>query len=103
MDKKIKRKWLTRLRNGSYAQTSDSLVDQNGYCCLGVLCDIADPKGWKYRSNNDKWYHRGAVAMPGQDIYRLTGLCPALAGDLAAMNDEGSTFGQIAARIEKEA
>lgn len=42
----LKDKWLTALRSGEYSQTSYSLRDENGFCCLGVLCDIIDPEGW---------------------------------------------------------
>lgn len=35
-----KEQWLTALRSGKYQQTNGNLHDNNGYCCLGVLCDI---------------------------------------------------------------
>lgn len=42
----LKDKWLTALRSGEYSQTTGTLRDENGMCCLGVLCDIIDPTGW---------------------------------------------------------
>lgn len=47
MDKAIKRKWVKALRSGKYKQGKGHLKDERGrFCCLGVLCNIIDPKGW---------------------------------------------------------
>jgi len=41
MDPDIKEEWLDRLRSGDYKQITGQLRDEeNGRCCLGVLCDI---------------------------------------------------------------
>lgn len=32
--------WVAALRSGKYQQTSNTLHDDVGYCCLGVLCDL---------------------------------------------------------------
>jgi len=41
MDPHIKEEWLDCLRSGDYKQTTGQLRDNdNGRCCLGVLCDI---------------------------------------------------------------
>jgi hypothetical protein len=41
MDPDIKDEWLDRLRSGDYEQTTGQLRNNdNGRCCLGVLCDI---------------------------------------------------------------
>lgn len=41
MNQDVKEQWLTALRSGDYPQTQGCLRDDNGYCCLGVLTDIA--------------------------------------------------------------
>jgi hypothetical protein len=43
MNPEIKTRWVAALRSGDYAQGSGVLYnpDQNQYCCLGVLCDLA--------------------------------------------------------------
>lgn len=46
MKKQIKLLWLEALRSGRYKQTSKALRIGNSFCCLGVLCDLADAKGW---------------------------------------------------------
>jgi hypothetical protein len=41
MNEAVKSEWIKRLRSGDYAQTKELLRDDKGYCCLGVLCQIA--------------------------------------------------------------
>jgi len=36
----IKERWLEALRSGKYKQTTGYLRDDDGFCCLGVLCDV---------------------------------------------------------------
>ena len=31
---------IKALRSGEYAQTKESLQDDHGYCCLGVMCAV---------------------------------------------------------------
>jgi len=38
------KKWLRALRSGKYSQTTGTLQDSIGYCCLGVACEILIPK-----------------------------------------------------------
>lgn len=45
MDQDIKNRWVNALRSGEYQQTKNWLVRENGYCCLGVLCEIAVQDG----------------------------------------------------------
>jgi hypothetical protein len=53
MNTEVKALWLAALRSGEYAQTQGTLhrLGQNydgrpaGYCCLGVLCDLAVKAG----------------------------------------------------------
>lgn len=46
MKKEIMEEWVQALRYGNYKQGRDLLCDKNdNYCCLGVLCDIAERKG----------------------------------------------------------
>ena len=46
----IKAQWVAALRSGEYQQTTEALsqVDDDGnwgYCCLGVLCELANLDG----------------------------------------------------------
>lgn len=41
MDKELKAKWVEALRSGEYAQDEGCLKSPHGYCCLGVLREVA--------------------------------------------------------------
>lgn len=45
MNKEIADKWIAALESGEFDQTSGFLMNENGYCCLGVLCQIAVEDG----------------------------------------------------------
>jgi hypothetical protein len=37
----LKAKWLEALRSGNYPQGKKRLRSEDGWCCLGVLCNVA--------------------------------------------------------------
>jgi hypothetical protein len=39
------RKWVKALRSGKYEQTTHQLKSDEGYCCLGVACEVAVSAG----------------------------------------------------------
>lgn len=45
MNQDIKARWVEALRSGDYSQTKEVLKGAEGYCCLGVLCEIAVKDG----------------------------------------------------------
>lgn len=45
MNEDVKRKWVEALTSGRYAQAHKVLRTETGYCCLGVLCDLAVRSG----------------------------------------------------------
>lgn len=45
MNKEIKDIWCSALRSGDYPQSAGDLRNKYGYCCLGVLCDLAVQAG----------------------------------------------------------
>ena len=127
MDREVKAEWVRRLRSGDYVQGRgflrskgyDGIPDR--YCCLGVLCEIAVEAGvidspeatagshmYKYGEVGDgevSGLPRSVREWAGisEDSGRLvetpgSGIYP----DLAAMNDSGLPFEQIAEAIERE-
>ena len=40
MKSSIKEMWVNALLSGDYPQTTEVLRSNDGYCCLGVLCDL---------------------------------------------------------------
>lgn len=53
MDAELKAKWLEALRSGRYDQATGQLRREGSFCCLGVLCDVADHDAW----DSDEWNH----------------------------------------------
>lgn len=59
MDTRIKYRWVEALRSGKYKQTTGQLNKKaEGFCCLGVLCEIAVEDGviFRYSDGEDTGY-----------------------------------------------
>jgi len=124
MDSSLKQKWVRALRSGKYIQTSGALRTEDGYCCLGVLCDVYDSENWTLAPHeelgheSEEWHYqtksRGYTnvmkdVLPDQVVeaadldlhnpevpYGIDGTRTSL----AVINDSGATFKQIADLIE---
>lgn len=46
MTEELKAQWIAALRSGEYNQTRSALKNNEGFCCLGVLCDVIDNTRW---------------------------------------------------------
>lgn len=53
MNESVKTKWVQALRNGGYNQTRGYLANEDGYCCLGVLCEVAIKEGLEIEVEED--------------------------------------------------
>lgn len=108
MNPAIKTKWLVALRSGDYPQTRRRLRDDDGFCCMGVLCDVVDPEGWSAYNNGT---FRSSRAFPPPSVIDEAGLydgrlcalgITGIMGDLANLNDNmGLSFPEIADYIEE--
>lgn len=121
MNPDVKAKWLEALRSGEYEQTTGTLhrvVPTNGnewsptkpagWCCYGVLCDVAVKEGLKVirKTDEDTEYFDGVIDYLPTSVVEWAGLPsndPAVQGrSLADRNDHGVTFPEIADLIEEE-
>ena len=102
----VKEKWIAALRSGKYKQTTGRLMRGDGYCCLGVLCQIAvDEKAVDVHEAfgpDLRW----SVGYPLPKVIAWAGQDPNIttyAGwSLSDWNDKrGATFEQIADMIEQ--
>jgi hypothetical protein len=124
MNKDVKALWLTALRSGEYKQHQGALKGFNedgevGYCCLGVLVDLAIKARavggeWTYRDDTEAHSYRrwGSELTEGAllpwDVSDWAEVCED--GDpregyglnLPSLNDEGMSFEGIADIIERE-
>lgn len=125
MDVQLKEQWVNALRSGDYGQSQKILrdpEDENAYCCLGVLCDLIDPDGWSYHEKFG-WYWHDPETGAARDTYLPPSTAERVFGDRygakipmnykgdtklvevevagAILNDNGSTFEEIADWIEE--
>lgn len=124
MKPEIKERWLTALRSGEYRQGTGQLRSEKDgdlfHCCLGVLCDLFvkeknDPNiGWKIDEVFDNiTFTNGHDSEPATlpssvkewaEINEDNPLIDVngMQDSIAAYNDDGGTFEEIAAIIEKQ-
>lgn len=108
-----RQKWIDALRSGQYQQSPRALHDDGGFCCLGLLAHVVgglkpeslehcgtygflsgEATGGDYglgvpEQEGDRWFD------PSQTDTHTT-----LQRKLAAMNDNGQSFAEIADWIE---
>lgn len=63
--KDLLKRWVKALRSGKYKQTRDVLHDSEGFCCLGVLCDVLneDVQGqWRWGENGQDFLVAGGAS-----------------------------------------
>ena len=109
MKKDIADRWVKALRSGEYKQGRGFLKVKERYCCLGVLCDLYDPKGWKMVSNLnvstfkiDHNFSRLSKKVMTWSGMRNDAGCYEVNHTLIKDNDRGDSFEEIANTIEKE-
>ena len=97
--------WLDALRSGKYLQTSFALRDHQGYCCLGVACDVVHPDAWRpFNAHTTEWEHLGNVTLPAQVVQETIGISSSFFSMLVSLNDDLEfDFEQIADYIEGKA
>jgi len=106
MKKNIMKKWVKALKSGKYKQSQNILENYYGYCCLGVLCKVAEKN--KIRVNKHKLGDlKGSSLTSQKNVLKWSGMRTGL-GDieivgttLSSLNDRGKSFKQIANVIEK--
>jgi hypothetical protein len=108
MNPQIKQKWLNALRSGDYQQGQNYLRTDNGFCCLGVLCDLYIKENnveWEINEDNMYRYEKHFTVLP-PSVVGWAGVGdsnPYVNGktSLGYLNDHGSTFNEIADVIEE--
>ncbi len=120
MNPEVKAKWLTALRSGEYEQTTGTLhrivgraeshwspESRPGWCCYGVLCDVAVKEGLKVirKTDEDTEYFDGVIDYLPPSVMEWAGLpgndLEVQGRSLAHRNDNGVLFLEIANLIEE--
>lgn len=114
MNRVLHTSWIAGLRSGAYKQTKGTLCRPSGsmhegYCCLGLLAKLAGTSdemmlGWDMLDQ----VGLSRLIGPWSDVSSIIMYIPSdpsthetLQRKLAAMNDGGKTFAEIADWIEK--
>lgn len=100
----IVRNWIEGLRSGNYNQGRSQLRGPaNGYCCLGVLCDVINNGVWESNGNNGNYRWGNASCYKILSVHLEAAGIRYLNQDvLVRMNDVKSlTFCEIADALEK--
>ena len=78
MNPRIKQRWLEALRSGEYKQTKENLQNSDGFCCLGVLCDLhAKERGTNWVRKTD-----------GYELYGETQILPLSVQEWSGLNND---------------
>lgn len=117
MNPEWKAKWLTALRSGDYEQCTGKLHEKDdGFCCLGVLCDIYPGGRWEEGPDENSvemvschGSSKSSQVLP-HSLSKELGIdnSSVLIDDkgadnwLAALNDAGASFEEIADIIEEQ-
>lgn len=116
MKPEIKEQWMNALRSGEYSQTRGFLRTSDGFCCLGVLCDLYSKEtGTKWGEYQGKFTNSsfiGEFATLPTEVVEWSGIgeqnpyvCLNFSEGhyliLSAMNDSGVEFPEIADTIQK--
>lgn len=115
-------KWVDALRSGKYAQATEKLKTDVGYCCMGVASDLCGVGRWEFNERYGNWLYVDETG--DEEVYPTLGVVEWLGladadgeydertltvnykgeyAELAYLNDnEGLDFGHIADLIEAE-
>ena len=126
MRKEIAERWVAALRSGEYEQSAGFLQTKEGYCCLGVLCDLhmrdtgdgewLPPEfavgQWRLRYRDDRGVDGEHTPPLGVQewadmedtpkVFFRHRLGTEMRDALANLNDGGYTFAQLADLIEEQ-
>lgn len=104
MNTELKTKWVEALRSGKFEQGKRALRRGATFCCLGVRCEVMGAK-WDEGDDIDlnakineepQEYYLSSIAL------ETAGMTDRQQEILYTMNDEGSSFKEIADHIEAE-
>ena len=110
-----RKKLVEALRSGEYTQTDRALRDKDGYCCLGVACDLyrkteKPDEQWEPVEGRRIWEFMNASGELPEEVMNWLGFATVGGGlaeeadeeynTLMCMNDNGKSFEFIADVIE---
>lgn len=110
VNKKLMRKWIDMLRSRRYKQGQGCLRQKgptsrsvDRYCCLGVACDMIDPKKWEFSEtiSRNQYYYDEDNELASMEVRSKLGITENEQVELSTMNDGGKKFYEIADYLER--
>jgi hypothetical protein len=105
MNKTLKKVWVKALRSGEYKQIEERLHSDEGYCCLGVLCDLVkDRVHGKFKmddSYSNAYEFLGEKHKLPNEVKEIARITKKGMDKLISLNDSGNDFKTIANYIER--
>ena len=101
---------VAALRSGKYKQGRHFLRTQDGFCCLGVACDISGLGEWTFIEEEFPYDYIGSDSLLPEEVREYFGFNDRSGGftnkegnfnSLICLNDSTYTFEEIADVIEK--
>jgi hypothetical protein len=104
------RKWVEALRSGKFKQSRFVLRNEEGFCCLGVACEVAVREGVipEARAGKDRYDYDNEISSLPERVQNWLGLRTPYGyaegyQSLESLNDSGEySFEQIANVIESK-
>jgi len=103
--------WVEALESGKYDQATHGLGCSQGFCCLGVACEINNLERREDSSGDYRYFHgdmSNGAYLPGH-FHEELGLrnntgsnVNKIFRSLAQMNDEGRSFADIAKTLREK-
>lgn len=100
----VLKRWVEALESGKYSQATGQLRYTNhldsiaGYCCLGVLCKLAEDDGGQKFSEYDVYGVDSCTEFPPKELMEFV-FDVEFCESLAELNDNSHTFKEIAGVI----
>jgi len=99
MNKRIKKIWCEALRSGDYEQETGQLKIDEGFCCLGVLTDLyLIEKGLTWENLISNYFLEGNI-INWAELKTKNPIIDDVG--LSVLNDNGTSFKEIARLIEE--
>lgn len=80
MNPEVKKAWVEALRSGKYPQAKGQLHNGEGYCCYGVLCELAVEAGIvenrQYNPDAELCWYDSVFSMPPVSVTSWAGFSP---------------------------
>lgn len=114
MRRDVKKAWVAALCSGEYRQTTGTLANCLGHCCLGVLTEVLNKQFPEVYVESRTQFGKttaGIAIRYGTAGYRTSflpesllydiGILSQIQGELSLRNDNGASFQEIAAYIQE--